>query len=85
MDKGYDSNHHQPHKNMSPNTTQEHSCMHIHKEILDFLTNQKAGLKKLFLVHGEIDRQQALSEYLQENGFSQDIEIPKLGQSFDIN
>jgi len=55
------------------------------KEILEFIKNQKAGMKKLFLVHGELDRQQALTEYLKEHGFDQDIEIPKLGESFDIS
>lgn len=53
-------------------------------EILDFLANQKKRAKKIFLVHGEIDSQQALREFLQSNGFKQKIEIPKLGQSFSL-
>ena len=54
------------------------------KEIVDFLTNQKKNLKKIYLVHGELDRQEDLKAYLKENGFNQEIEIPKLGQEFDI-
>jgi metallo-beta-lactamase family protein len=52
-------------------------------EILDFIDNQKSGLKKLFLVHGELDRQQKFTKLLNENGF-QNVEIPKLGQEFEI-
>ncbi len=52
-------------------------------EILDFINNQKSGLKKLFLVHGEIDRQQSFTSLLNKNGFP-NVEIPKLGQEFEI-
>ena len=52
-------------------------------EILDFIDNQKNGLKKLFLVHGELERQQKFSSLLNENGFN-DVEIPKLAQEFEI-
>ncbi len=54
-------------------------------EILDFITNQRKSVKKLFLVHGELDGQQALRSFLKENQFAQDIEIPKLGQEFELN
>ena len=52
-------------------------------EILDFIDNQKSGLKKLFLVHGELDRQQRFTELLNENGFP-NVEIPELEQEFEI-
>ena len=52
-------------------------------EMLDFIENQKDGLKKLFLVHGELDRQQKFAKLLNENGFP-NVEIPKLGQEFEI-
>ena len=52
-------------------------------EIVDFLANQKGRLKKIFLVHGEIDRQEALREWLAPHGFDQ-VAIPALGQSFTL-
>ena len=55
------------------------------KEILDFIANQRKKAKKIFLVHGEIDRQEALRTYLQENKFKQDIEIPKLAQEYNLD
>ncbi|MBK8702877.1 MAG: MBL fold metallo-hydrolase [Saprospiraceae bacterium] len=53
------------------------------KELLDFIQNQKAGLKKLFLVHGDYETQQAFSKYLHAAGFK-DIVIPELAQEFDL-
>jgi metallo-beta-lactamase family protein len=53
------------------------------KELLDFIENQKKGLKKLFLVHGDYDTQQKFVPYLNENGFN-DIEIPNHGEEFEI-
>ncbi len=52
-------------------------------ELLSFLKNQKGGLKKLFLVHGTLDRQEAFKDLLEENGY-QNIEIPSLGENFDL-
>ena len=49
-------------------------------EMKDFVFNQKSKLKKLFLVHGEYDTQQAWRSYLRENGF-QHIEIPAQGET----
>ncbi|MDZ4747428.1 MAG: MBL fold metallo-hydrolase [Saprospiraceae bacterium] len=49
-------------------------------EMKDFVYNQKPKLKKLFLVHGEYDTQQAWRSYLRENGF-QHIEIPAMGET----
>lgn len=50
-------------------------------EMREFLKNQRKTCKKLFLVHGEEDRQIPFSEYLKKDGFK-DVEIPKLGQTF---
>lgn len=52
-------------------------------ELADYLDNQKKGLKKLFLVHGALDRQEAFRNLLQEKGFH-GIEIPELGQEFEL-
>ncbi len=48
-------------------------------EMVDFLKNQRTSLKKLWLVHGTIDRQEKWRDYLKENGFG-DVEIPELGE-----
>lgn len=54
-------------------------------ELIKFISSQdKNTLKKIFLVHGEIDRQTLLLEALKKQGFS-DVEIPHYGQSFEIN
>jgi metallo-beta-lactamase family protein len=52
-------------------------------EITDFVRNQQDSVKKLFLVHGEIERQESLKAHLLEQGFHQ-IEIPELGQEYQI-
>lgn len=52
-------------------------------EILDFIRNQQNGLKKLFLVHGELDRQTRFKTMLFDHGFKK-VEIPELTQEFDI-
>jgi metallo-beta-lactamase family protein len=49
----------------------------------DFLANQKNTLKKLFLVHGEIERQESFKTLLSSKGFKK-IEIPVLEQAYDI-
>lgn len=53
------------------------------KEILDFIENQKDSVKKLFLVHGELDVQKSFAGYLSENGFD-DIEIPEKGAEYNV-
>lgn len=53
------------------------------KEMLDFMQNQKKHLRKLFLVHGTLDRQELFKEYLEENGFD-NIEIPELGSEYRL-
>lgn len=52
-------------------------------EMIDFIKNQKK-LKKLFLVHGEKASQEKFKDTLKENGFP-NVEIPKLGQSFELH
>ena len=55
------------------------------KEILAFIENQKTSLKRLFLVHGEPDKQAKFKSYLQENGFTNtDIVIPVLGDEVSL-
>jgi len=54
------------------------------KEMINFLSNlDRNKLKQIFLVHGELDSQQAFKSALEENKFS-GIEIPELGQEFII-
>lgn len=50
------------------------------EEMKDFITNQKKKVKKIFLVHGEYDTQQAWRSYLRENGFDH-VEIPAMGET----
>ncbi|MEZ4891401.1 MAG: MBL fold metallo-hydrolase RNA specificity domain-containing protein [Saprospiraceae bacterium] len=48
------------------------------REMLDMIQNQKKSVKKIWLVHGTYDRQEAWRSYLQEHGFGE-IGIPSLG------
>ena len=52
-------------------------------EIYDFIKNQQSNLKKLFLVHGTLDRQESFKGFLKERGF-ENTEIPALGQEFEL-
>jgi len=52
------------------------------KEMKEFLSNQ-TKLKKIYLVHGEIDRQEKFKTYLQAAGFGEII-IPELGQELEV-
>ncbi|MCP3930432.1 MAG: MBL fold metallo-hydrolase [Bacteroidetes bacterium] len=52
-------------------------------ELLDFLDNQKKSIKKLFLVHGDLKRQEKFKSALKNNGFHQ-VVIPSLGQEYEI-
>jgi len=54
------------------------------KEIVDFISNQKSSLKKMFLVHGEHKTQLKFKDYLFKNGF-EDVEVPGPGQEFDLD
>lgn len=51
-------------------------------EMHDFISNQ-TDVKKIFLVHGEIDRQEKWKSFLNEKGFK-DVEIPAEGDEFDL-
>ncbi len=51
-------------------------------EMADFLKNQ-TKMKKIYLVHGEIDVQEKFKTYLEEAGFG-DVIIPELGDEFDV-
>ncbi|MEO6132249.1 MAG: MBL fold metallo-hydrolase [Saprospiraceae bacterium] len=48
-------------------------------EMKDFIENQKSGLKKLFLVHGDYPVQQSWRNFLMQDGFL-NIEIPPKGE-----
>ncbi len=50
-------------------------------EMIDNIANQKKSAKRLFLVHGEYETQQAFLEYLGQAGF-RNIEIPAEGQTY---
>ncbi|KAA3632673.1 MAG: MBL fold metallo-hydrolase, partial [Bacteroidetes bacterium] len=52
-------------------------------ELIDFLHNQRGRLKKLFLVHGTLERQEKFRDLLNENGF-RNVDIPALGDSFEL-
>lgn len=55
-----------------------------YNEILDYLSCQDAKkVKKLFLVHGDLEAQESLKEKLTAKGFKK-IEIPEMGEEFDI-
>jgi len=55
-----------------------------HSEILDFIDNQdRSKLKKIFLTHGDVPRQTLLQTDMVKMGFKK-VEIPSLGQSFNI-
>ena len=51
-------------------------------EMLEFIAHQKK-MKNLFLVHGDLKTQEAFKVLLNENGYNQ-VQIPKLGQEFEI-
>lgn len=53
-------------------------------ELLDFVRPHKGKLKELFLVHGTLEKQEAFKEMLLRYGF-EDIEIPKLGQEYELH
>lgn len=52
-------------------------------EMSDFLKNQRDSCRKIWLVHGTLDRQQKWRERLLTDGFK-DVEIPELGQEFEF-
>lgn len=52
-------------------------------EMSDFLKNQIGKTRQVFLTHGTLDRQEKWRDHLLELGFS-NVEIPELGQEFEI-
>ena len=54
------------------------------QEMLHFIKNHRPNLQKLFLVHGDYDTQLKFKPYLHDAGFK-DVEIPSMGQEFQIN
>lgn len=48
-------------------------------ELLQFLSNQRKSVQKIFLVHGEIERQEHFKNTLLKTGFKE-IVIPEMGQ-----
>ncbi|MFN4080944.1 MAG: MBL fold metallo-hydrolase [Saprospiraceae bacterium] len=48
------------------------------REMLDFLSNQRATARKIWLTHGTPERQEKWREYLLDKGF-QEVAIPGLG------
>jgi len=53
-------------------------------EMIDFLKNQRQHVKKIFLVHGEIDRQEPFRDKLLESQF-QEVVIPELGDEVELS
>lgn len=54
------------------------------REMLDFMDNQdRKRLNNLFLVHGELPRQQTFRDVLLDANF-RNVNIPELGQTFNI-
>ena len=52
-------------------------------EMMDFISLQKPNqLKKVFLIHGELDRQELFKVELNKKGF--EVVIPKLGQEIEL-
>lgn len=55
------------------------------QEMIEFLSNlDRKKLKNIFLVHGDLDQQEAFQKSLEENNFN-NIEIPELGQEYKLN
>lgn len=53
------------------------------KEMIEFMSNQTKKVKKLFLVHGEIERQEIFKKSLLKSGFKS-VEIPDLNDEFEL-
>ncbi len=52
-------------------------------EMYNHIKNQKGKVKRIFLVHGEIDTQKAFAKYLNERGLT-NIEIPDEDHTFNL-
>jgi len=53
------------------------------RELIQWMKPIAAGLRKVFLVHGEPDQQAALKDALEER-FKVEVEAPERGQAFDL-
>ena len=53
------------------------------KEMISYMSNQTKKAKKLFLVHGEIERQEVFKKSLLKSGFKS-VEIPDLNEEFEL-
>jgi metallo-beta-lactamase family protein len=53
------------------------------EEMLEFLSNQKTSARRIFLVHGNPDAQDAFAGLLKEQGF-QGVTVPELGDEFNL-
>ncbi|MDX1476278.1 MAG: MBL fold metallo-hydrolase [Saprospiraceae bacterium] len=52
-------------------------------EMRDVLDNQKSSAAHTFLVHGELDTQEAFKDFLEADGFK-GVHIPALGEEVDV-
>jgi metallo-beta-lactamase family protein len=52
-------------------------------EMAEFLDGQQQHAKKVFLVHGTIDRQEVFAKFLETKGFAE-VLVPELGESVHI-
>lgn len=52
-------------------------------ELLDFLHNQKASARNIFLVHGTLDRQEPFQQTLLDEGFTA-VTIPAIGDEVQL-
>jgi len=53
------------------------------EEMLDWMKPIAAGLKKVFLVHGETDQQAAFADAIRQR-YGIAVAVPDRGQSFDL-
>ncbi len=53
-------------------------------EMLDFLSNQKNTVNKMFLVHGEADVMPVYKKFLLNHGFNDSIFMPEIGEEVMI-
>ncbi len=52
-------------------------------EIIDFVDNQQSSIRKIFLVHGTLDRQESLKQLMLDHKFAA-VDIPRLGETFTV-
>jgi metallo-beta-lactamase family protein len=54
------------------------------QEMYEVIKNHIPTAKKVFLVHGTLDRQEPWGQFLKEKGFKE-VVIPDLGEEHDLN